>query len=175
MLTCDYYCSTIMTGCNDKMKTQQYADMASCLATCAGFFKTGALSDTMGDTLGCRIYHAGVASKDAMSALTHCGHAGPTGGDKDVSDAAGGPCGEGCESFCAIQAKVCTGANQVYADIPTCMAACKMAPADVADYSIADTATNDFGCRMYHLTAAASAPALHCAHITGAKGTPCNP
>ena len=35
------------------------------------------------------------------------------------------------------------------------MTDCKTFKPDAASYSTADTATNDFGCRMYHLSVAA--------------------
>jgi hypothetical protein len=53
--------------------------MAHCTATCASFtVGTSQVTDTSGNTLGCRIYYARAPSM--MEAATHCAHAGP-GGD----------------------------------------------------------------------------------------------
>jgi hypothetical protein len=125
------------------------------------------LGDTSGDTLGCRLYHAGAAGGSAGNAMIHCPHAGPTGGDKDPKGSAG-VCGEPCTAFCSVAAAVCTGTNQQFADMPTCVAACQGFHADAAAYSTADTSTNDLGCRFYHLSAAAASAAAaqtHCPHI----------
>lgn len=166
-LDCKSYCGEIMANCTGA--NAQYKDEATCEAVCAGFPTPGKLGDTSGDTLGCRIYHGGDPAKSAPA--THCEHAGPTGGDQDVTDAMAGTCGEGCEAFCAIQAKVCTGANAPYKDIPTCMTDCKTFKKDTAAYTITDVDTNDFGCRVYHLSAATADPATHCKHIVAASAT----
>jgi hypothetical protein len=161
-LDCASYCGEVMTNCTGALA--QFSDMTTCMGTCAGF-PAGTLSDKSGDTLGCRIYHGGAAKTDAT---THCPHAGPTGGDKDPTDTAAGACGEACDAFCNIALKVCAGQTDAYADMAACMTECKTFKADTADYSTADTSTNDYGCRMYHLTAAsadASAAMMHCPHI----------
>jgi hypothetical protein len=139
----------------------QYASEADCKASCASF-PAGTLNDMMGDTLGCRLYHGGVAKSDPV---THCPHAGVSGGDKDPTDALPGTCGEGCEAFCDLAILACTGANVVYADKPTCMTECKTFTASATNFSTADQTTNDFNCRVYHLTAASTDPATHCQHI----------
>lgn len=165
-LDCASYCAEVSANCTGT--TAQYTDTASCMGTCAAF-APGALGDTSGNTLGCRIYHGGAAKADPA---THCGHAGPTGGDKDVADTNGGPCGEGCDAFCDLAVKACAGQAGAYADKPACMTDCKSFKADAADYSTADTSKNDFGCRMYHLTVAAkdaTSAATHCAHIQSAS------
>jgi hypothetical protein len=163
--TCDSYCTAIMTNCVEG--EQQYPDAASCNTACAAL-PAGAAGDTMGDSLACRAYHATAAQMDPA---THCAHAGPTGGDKDPTDTAGGPCGEGCEAFCKIALAVC-GTAGTYADEAACLTECKTFNANVADYSIADTATNDFGCRVYHLTVAATstdAAPTHCPAVTSSS------
>ena len=166
---CTTYCTEVMANCMGP--NTQYIGMANCLGVCAAF-PPGKLGDTSGDTLGCRQYHGGAPSM--ATPATHCPHAGPTGGDNIVSDILPGTCGEGCEAFCAIEAKVCTGANQQYADTLKCMAECKTFASDTGDYSTADTSRNDFGCRMYHLSAAAGSATLaatHCPHTTAASTT----
>jgi hypothetical protein len=152
-----------MTNCTGA--NAQFTDMATCMGTCAGY-PTGAITDMSGNTLGCRIYHGGAP---AMGMPTmHCSHAGPTGGDKDPTDTGAGPCGEACDSFCDIAIKVCAGQTGTYTDKAACMTECKAFKADSADYNTSDTSTNDFGCRMYHLTAAskdAASATTHCPHI----------
>jgi hypothetical protein len=170
-LTCDAYCAEVMTNCTGA--NAQFTDMATCMGTCAGY-PAGALTDTSGNTLGCRLYHGGAPSQ-ATPAM-HCPHAGITGGDKDPTDTNAGACGEACDSFCSVALKVCTGANSQYADMAACMAECKTFKADAADFNTSDTSTNDYGCRAYHLTAAAkdaAAAATHCPHIK-ASSSVCN-
>jgi hypothetical protein len=157
-LTCDYYCNSIdgaMGACTGDAN-DQYANnlTGACMATCATFTE-GKLGETSGNTLGCRIYHADVASMSAMNATSHCPHAGPFGDDT---------CGERCDVFCSIAEKVCTGNNAAFADKATCMTECAAFAKD-PKYSVTNTASDTFGCRAYHLTAAAIAPDMHCAHI----------
>jgi len=48
---------------------------------CNGFSTAGYPGDAAGNTVQCRIYHAGVAGLDiTTNAGVHCPHAGPTGG-----------------------------------------------------------------------------------------------
>lgn len=168
-LDCTSYCNVVMNNCT--ADNAQYTDTATCLGVCAGFTAPGALGDTSGDTLGCRIYHAGAAGMDAASATTHCPHAGPTGGDKDPKGSAG-ICGEPCTAFCSIAAKSCTGSNQQFTDTTACMTACQGFTADSAAYNTSDTAKNDMGCRFYHVSAAskdATSATTHCPHIVTAS------
>ena len=168
-LDCASYCGELMANCTGA--NAQYNDMASCMGVCAGF-PLGTIADTDGNTLGCRLYHGGVAGKDAASATTHCPHAGITGGDKDVTDAAVAVCGEGCDAFCDVAIKACTGANEQYKTKEACLTDCKTFKVDAATYSTADKDQNDIGCRAYHLSVAATDAAsatAHCAHIIGAS------
>lgn len=165
-LDCATYCSRIMTNCTGAA-LEQFKDMATCTGFCAGYPK-GALADMMGNTLGCRIYHAGAAAGSATNATTHCPHAGPTGGDKNPMGTTG-VCGEPCDAFCGTAAVVCPNA---FASAQACQTACRGFAADTAAYSTADTAKNDMGCRVYHLSAAsgsAAAATTHCPHIVAAS------
>lgn len=161
---CTTYCNEIMANCTSA--NQQYTSLGSCMAVCATF-PVGAAGDTSGDTLGCREYHGGAPSQSGPA--THCAHAGPTGGDVDVTDTTPGTCGEGCEAFCALAQVACTGANQQFADNASCISVCRaFAPLKSPPYSVSDVSTNDWGCRMYHLTVAAESAAnanIHCGHI----------
>jgi hypothetical protein len=168
-LDCTSYCTEIIGNCTGAQ--QQYGasatdnGMANCMGFCGTLASKGTLADTTGNTLGCRLYHAGAPAK--MLPATHCPHAGPSGGDMDPAGA-NGTCGEPCDAFCDGAIALCTGANVAFADKPTCMTACKAFKADTVPYSEADQGTNDMGCRIYHLTAAAAGAAAattHCPHI----------
>jgi hypothetical protein len=162
-LTCDAYCAEVMANCTDA--NAQFPDMATCMGTCAAY-PAGALTDMSGNTLGCRLYHGGAPSQ-GMPAM-HCPHAGLTGGDKDPTDTSSGVCGEACDAFCTVALKACAGQTGAYADMAECMNECKTFTADTADFNTSDTGTNDYGCRVYHLTVAskdAASAATHCAHI----------
>ena len=153
-----------MTNCSGA--NVQYDNNADCLTYCAAArWPAGMAGATSGNSLACRIYHTGAAAGDAV---THCAHAGPTGGDKDPTDTAGEPCGDGCEAFCAIAQSICKGTNSQYADVAACTMDCRTFAADTAAYSTSDTSKNDFGCRMYHLSVAATDAdhaTMHCSHI----------
>src|SRR5579859_3447076 len=91
---CQAYCTAIMANCTstqddagNPVGNQQYTNMNNCLNSCKAI-PAGSSSDTTGNTLGCRTYHAGLAKMDPF---THCPHAGP-GGD--------GTCGANCDGFC---------------------------------------------------------------------------
>jgi hypothetical protein len=172
-LSCDTYCQDQMANCTGSLL--QFPDMASCLAVCKSY-PTGKSSDMAGDTLGCREYHTTVAGMSAMNAKTHCWHGGPTGGDADNTDTAAGVCGDGCEAFCDLEAVACTGAEQQYASKSACMSACRAFPKPTAaSYDVAGaSASHDFFCYMYHLTAASTDPKTHCPH-TKAGNTPASP
>jgi hypothetical protein len=154
-LSCDSYCSSITANCKDA--NSMYADMASCMGACAGF-PEGTAADMMGNTLGCRTYHAGAAMSDAA---THCTHAGPGGA---------GACGSNCDGFCAIATTAC---KTEWPDMASCMTACG-GFTDTAAYSAASTSGDSLACRLYHLTVAASSSdnaATHCPHTMAVSDT----
>lgn len=171
--TCDSYCTEIMTACTGDVA--QYASAETCKAACANF-PAGKITDTAGDSLACRAYHANAAKAQGMAAK-HCPHAGPTGGDLKVSDTEGPACGDGCEAFCDIALKACEGQATAYKDRAACVADCRSFKDigdhyDVTFYSKPENWTNDFGCRMYHLNTAATSAEnakTHCPHAVGAS------
>jgi hypothetical protein len=157
--TCAAYCAEIQGNCTGA--NSQYGDMATCMASCPSF-PVGTGSDMAGNTLGCRIYHAGAADGDPG---THCVHAGPGGG---------GACGDPCDGFCAIAEDACTGANEQFADNAACMTACE-GFTDDDPFDTSDTDGDNLSCRLYHLTVAATSDTmagLHCDHIPAASD-PC--
>lgn len=148
--TCANYCSTITTNCSGALT--QYSTASDCMNTCM-HFPAGTASDQAGNTLGCRIYHAGVA---ANAPDVHCRHAGP-GGD--------GACGANCEGFCTLVMAACAGqATPPYASMSACMTACG-GFATSPPYDATQTGGNSFACRLYHATAASTTPNPHCGHV----------
>ncbi|MFO0724479.1 MAG: hypothetical protein U1E65_11890 [Myxococcota bacterium] len=133
--SCADYCAAIQANCMGQ--DQQYESAANCLATCAAM-DPGAAADRMGNTLGCRAYHAGAA---AGNPAVHCPHAGPGGG---------GVCGNNCDSFCALSLAICTGANQVYTDTADCMTECSTVP-DTVRYTTAATNPGSAACFVWYI------------------------
>lgn len=174
-LTCDNYCTEIQANCTGA--NAQYPDPAHCMAACASF-APGTAADQTGNTLGCRIYHAGTPSMTAPD--THCVHAGP-GGDKTSVTAPPGTCGDPCTSFCTLEIKACgltgdAGGNGQYASMAACMTACAAFPNATHAYGV--TAKGDsLACRLYHATNAAEAgnAMVHCPHTGPSPAGAMNP
>jgi hypothetical protein len=170
-LDCPTYCTTIMANCTGA--NAQYQDMNECLGTCSGFPPGAAATETSGNTLGCRIYHA----QNAMvlnDAVTHCPHAGPPGGKVDST----GTCGDPCVSFCALEEKICgtdaapvTGVTNRYTSTAACMTACAGFNKTV-QYSPTAPNGDTFACRVNHVTNAGTYKQMndpgmqntHCGH-----------
>lgn len=172
-LDCPTYCTEIAKTCTDANAQYTAAPAMNCAATCAKF-AVGTSADTSGDTLGCRLYHIQNITVRNQPAGTHCSHAGPSGGALalTMTGAEDAHCGSACANFCAAEAKICTGANQQYADTAACMTACN-GFARTPEYSATTTGGNTLACRIYHLTNAAISPdnaTTHCKH-TGATPT----
>jgi hypothetical protein len=159
-LTCASYCSSINANCTTT--NSQFQGMTDCMASCT-HYPLGALSDMSGNTLGCRIYHAGAA---ASGPDVHCRHAGPGGNTA---------CGDNCLGFCTLVLGSCTGAYMQYnGDMSQCMTACAAFPT-TTPYSSTVTSGNTFACRLYHATQAAVMADPHCVHAgtTDTTMTPC--
>ena len=200
-LDCPTYCTQIMANCT--AGNAQYSDMAHCLGSCAAFVVgTSKVTDTSGDTLGCRIYHGGAPAK-ADPAL-HCPHAGP-GGDKIAAGTTPAFCSGGdlCANFCALQIKTCgsidapvmvggTAITPQYKNQAACETVCKngdaangIAAFDVTHVYATNSAGNSLACRLNHWTNAASnagatppnagGTQTHCNHTAAAQvmGMPC--
>lgn len=140
-----------MTNCTGALA--QYSAMANCMGVCATF-PMGTAADQAGNTLGCRIYHAGNAATDPT---THCIHAGPTGGTV---------CGMPCEGFCSVVDALCPTQYPMGTCPTLCAGYDKTMP-----YSLTATG-NTYACRAYHAQNAADSAAdamVHCPH-TGSDG-----
>ena len=164
--TCDEYCDIAIKNC--AADNAQYKDKAECMSYCSvkGKLPAGTKDDKGGNTLGCRIYHAGVAGKDAASAKDHCPHVGKSGGNT---------CGTWCENYCHLTKSNCTDANKLYPADADCATACAKAP---ADGKLDATGGDSVQCRIYHLGVAgtdAAAAKDHCSHgkVPNDVGGPC--
>jgi len=157
--TCKAYCDQLTSACSG---ANVQLDNATCTSLCKALTnnemdmgKLGKVSDAMGDTIGCREYHSCVASMSAANAAMHCGHSNIW--------SAGDTCGTQCDAFCAIETKVCTGANAQFAGMNECLSKCGQWMAGKPT----DTAGDTLGCREYHLGVASTSDAnaaMHCPH-----------
>jgi len=76
---CTVYCDLVQQNCIGS--NTQYSSPSVCMSTCATMNTNGNPGDVSGNTVQCRIYHAGVAGNPVQTnAQLHCPHAGPTGG-----------------------------------------------------------------------------------------------
>ena len=187
-LDCPTYCTEIQANCTGA--NAQYPDRQHCDATCASFtVGTSKVTDTTGNTLGCRIYHGGDPAK--MAAATHCVHAGP-GGDL-ITATPPGVCsgGDVCESFCSLEIRACGSLDAPrpgnpkditgnplfqYRNMADCMTSC--AAFDKTHVYSTMSAGNSLACRLFHATSAAidvAAPygAVECPYTAVAPTGPC--
>lgn len=150
---CQDYCTTIMANCtggeSSLTSNQQYGSIDNCLAVCKAF-PIGTASDTSGNTLGCRNYHAHAAA--TAGAALHCPHAGP-GGD--------GMCGDVCEGYCQIAQMFCVGSAKIYSSEADCMTTCNETPGDMR-FNISIQSGDEKACLLYHAQESPLAPEDHC-------------
>jgi hypothetical protein len=177
-LDCPTYCNQIQANCTGA--NAQYPDMGHCIGTCASFtVGTSKVTDTAGNTLGCRIYHGGTPSM-TMPAM-HCVHAGPGGDLITLATPAVCSGGDTCASFCALEVKACgtlaapiAGIPAQYQDAAACMTAC--AGFDKTHAYGTTAAGNSLACRLYHATNAAvsaTTAVTHCPHTAATPTGPC--
>ena len=154
--SCEAYCATIQAACTGD--NAQYGDVAACEAYCETWaqLSLGAPSDTVGNTVGCRTYHASVAAEQPGSAAAHCAHAGASGGDV---------CGSWCDNLCHLAGTNCAGGNALFASDTECATACEALD---AGGSPGDVDGDSVQCRIYHLGVAGSegetSATVHCPH-----------
>jgi hypothetical protein len=156
-VTCDSYCTKIMANCTGA--NAQFVNNGACLGTCSAW-AAGTAGATTGNSLACRDYHAGAAT--GANAALHCPHAGPAGGGTAF-------CGTPCEGFCAVATAKC--ATQ-WASASTCATECAAFATDGGSFNTATTTGNNYECRMYHLSVAATdttQAGTHCPHTTTAS------
>ena len=164
-VTCQAYCDAVQVACTGD--NAQYTSVAACLSYCSAHAQLplGAAGDTAGNTVGCRLYHAGLAVAEPDDAAAHCAHAGASGGDV---------CGTWCENYCYLAGANCTGDRALYDDAVACGAACGGFGNDgLPGATVGDTVQ----CRIYHLGIAGSdgdnTAAIHCPHAAGDGGEVC--
>jgi hypothetical protein len=166
--TCEAYCTAVMANCTGT-KNSQYADKDRCLAVCSNL-TVGTADDKSGDTVGCRLYHAGAAKTEGAD--LHCPHAGMTGGKV---------CGATrCDAYCKLAWAQCMGKMPPFTSEADCKTKC---PEDKFSATAAggelDQAKGTLNCMQYHLQAAyqsAAASGTHCPHLTiTVAGNPCTP
>ena len=114
-LDCPTYCAEISANCTGT--NAQYADDQACRHACEKFpVGASTVTDMSGNTLGCRIYHAGAPSK--VSPETECPRAGPAGDLITAGPGAPAYCsgGDFCTTFCTLEIAACGSLN---APLPT--------------------------------------------------------
>jgi len=177
--SCSAWCaaifnSTFQSVCNTT--TPDFNTQDNCNSWCNSTNQTlGNDGDVSGNTLGCRIYHAGVAA-GSTPPTAHCDHASMMGGDT---------CGTRCEAYCQnAMYGPCVGS---YGSMSDCMTVCATFPtsnpafpnnapgADIAANLPATNWANNVQCRNYH----AAFPSMfgqmdaHCAHGWPTGGNAC--
>jgi hypothetical protein len=177
-LNCTDYCGLVMSTCTGMYA--QYQTAQECMNACA-LLPLGMATDTSGDSIGCRIYHVGLAMDAGLN--PHCWHAGPYGF---------GGCGTNCEAFCTLALGWCSaaggfeGGTDPYTNAGQCtnpgMGCPSFALADGGAYPGAYSAAgpqsgNTLDCREWHLGKALTDQAdqqIHCLHV-GAAAIGSNP
>jgi len=178
------YCTDIIANCTGA--NAQYPSLDQCLGT-AATFPVGNVGEQVGNTLGCRAYHAGAPSQ-TLPAM-HCIHAGPGG---DQTNAAG-TCGDACTSFCNLEVKTCgtiavplPNITPQYQDLAACVTACgnfNKANLYVLNTTQPSPSGDSLACRLYHATNAAfytklggmvNLVATHCTHAAATPTGPCS-
>jgi hypothetical protein len=157
------YCKEISTIC-DGADTQYLG--AQCAAACPKFPNSTVSSHsynniTAGNFIDCRNYHLSVAAADAVSATTHCPHAGPFGNSLSASPTSA-VCGSNAVNFCALLKTTCPTQYAEYGGDALCLDnALTLAPGTYTDVN-----GNTLGCRQYHLLVALTSAAVHCPHTS---------
>jgi hypothetical protein len=87
---CENYCNLVLQNCTGANGAGLgFTDHASCVAACGALDAGGAINAPSGDTVQCRIYHAGAA---ATMPVPHCGHAQLVSSATVGGTTADGPC-----------------------------------------------------------------------------------
>jgi hypothetical protein len=138
---CEEYCDVLFQGCNGNLA--QYDTPSECMEVCATLPRDGMDGDVSGNSIQCRIYHAGVAVDTDPG--FHCPHAGPTGGGVCVDEPA--PL---CDSYCGFMIETCPG---TFANVEACQTACDAYPDTGA---LGDRMGNTAQCRFTYAALAAA-------------------
>lgn len=157
--SCPDYCEVITANCTDT--DAQFPSNEVCLSYCSENTLTpiGTFMDLTGNTLGCRINHAELASSDPG---THCPQAGPSGG---------GNCGTWCETYCRWGDAFCTGESAIPFTI-SCSIDCR---GFNEEGQWGDATGDTVQCRLYHLDIIEQDSELRCSIASPAGGGVCVP
>ncbi|OGQ09969.1 MAG: hypothetical protein A2138_20810 [Deltaproteobacteria bacterium RBG_16_71_12] len=157
---CNVYCDVMDEVCPD-----EYTGAADCDSACGEFGDDGAINDAEGDTVQCRLYHAGAAAADN----SHCAHAG--------ADSTADTCGAGvqtatCASYCATISANCTGGSEQYGSEAECLDFCEANAVHWTEGTdVADSGDHSLGCREWHAIGANND--AHCVHAGPTGGGVC--
>jgi len=149
----DNYCLIVQGLCTGT--NAQYNALPYCLAV-AKNFPNATNYDYTGDSIACRAYHAVVGGASS----SHCAHGGASG------NGSSGCGGDICSTFCQLSGKICPSN---YASAATCKTACTAWITKIG--GALDTSGDTYGCRLYHLGAAATDPTTHCPHAVASSAT----
>lgn len=96
-----------------------------------------------------------------------------TGGDGCCPDtctvAMDSDCQSVCDSYCSLALSECTGADEIYADMATCMTACQAIPVGIDG----DTTGNTLYCRIGYLNMASMDTTMYCPYAAEDGGVMC--
>jgi hypothetical protein len=186
-LDCETYCNEIQANCAGP--NAQYASTAQCRATCESFaVGTSTVTDTSGNTLGCRIHHA--SAPPMVTPAAYCASAGPGGDLITATSPAFCSGGDVCTSFCTLEIKACgsldaplpgdprdADGNHLYqyVNLSNCMRAC--GGLDKTHIYSTTSAGDSLACRLAHAVRAAVAVipdgVTHCAATAATATGPC--
>lgn len=155
----EVYCDKIIDACGLSAADPvygQFANREQCLRVAATYPRSTAVNSQGGNTLDCRLYHAGVAGNAAFHDA-HCEHSGANGK---------GVCGTSCEGYCQVIMAGCTGNNAQFRNLVSCLAWCATYPTDGAERPYA-TGNDTYQCHIYHAQVAVQRTDIanvHCTH-----------
>lgn len=155
--SCGYFCNTVQTNCTSFYERFNTRD--ECMEICRlGIWDAGALDDTSGNTLGCRITAAEAAATDE----TRC----------DAADTwSDDTCGDHCVTYCSTLMSTC-GSEAPFASQAACEADCA---GRAQGFDILTVLGNSFACRSSHLKVAMLEGSLYeCAHTAADGGGWCH-
>ncbi len=163
---CDTYCAKIATVCSGA--NAQYIDAQTCASMCR-LMDPGAARDVVGDSQACRANALSSAQEvEESKRRDPCFQSGPY-STRCAADE--------CAAFCKLDLAICTGVDTAYATRAECQDACARIKAKQNGFATEPLTTTTTGnsliCRAYHLEAASTNRAVHCAH-TKETGGPCN-
>jgi hypothetical protein len=144
-----------MTNCVDAHAV--YTTEAACLAVC-GTLPVGSPDAEIGNSVYCRLRNAELAATTGEPDV-HCPIAGP-GGD--------GVCGTNCEGYCVLMQASCSARfSQLFNGLADCQSQCTESLPDPGGYDVSQNSGDSINCRLWHVSAAALDPSLHCGHAAG--------